>query len=207
VAQDRVVCIVDDDEAVRDSLQILLETMGYPVQSFESGPEFLEACVALDAGCVLLDIRMPKMSGMEVQKRLNDIRPDYPVIIVTGHGDVTLAVQAMRAGAADFIEKPFQEDALLASVEHALSLAEQAHLQGEVVAAVKQNIERLTPREREVFDQLIIGHANKVIARALECSPRTVEIHRARVMEKMEATSVAQLVRMALVVGIEIAAN
>ena len=207
MAQDRVVCIVDDDEAVRDSLQILLETMGYPVRSFEAGPEFLEACVALDAGCVLLDIRMPKMSGMEVHKRLLDIRPDLPVIIVTGHGDVTMAVQAMRAGAVDFIEKPFQEDALLASVEHALSLADQAQRHGETVVRVREHVARLTPREREVFDQLIIGHANKVIARVLECSPRTVEIHRARVMEKMEATSVAQLVRMALAAGIEVAAD
>lgn len=202
--QDTVVCIVDDDEAVRDSLQVLLETMGYAVCAFESGPDFLDNCTTLETACVLLDVRMPKMSGLEVQKRLREIRPDLPVIIVTGHGDVTMAVQAMQSGAIDFIEKPFQEDALLASVESAVAQVEQSHHQVEVKAAIEVNIGRLTPREREVFDQLIIGHANKVVARVLDCSPRTVEIHRARVMEKMAATSVAQLVRMALAVGIEI---
>lgn len=200
----KVVCVVDDDEAVRDSLQILLETMGYVVHAFESGPDFLDACGALEAGCVLLDVRMPRMSGMEVQTRLSEIKSALPVIIVTGHGDVTMAVQAMRAGAADFIEKPFQEDALIRSVEHALTLAAQAQRQGETTAAVKHCLESLTAREREVFDQLIVGHANKVIARILDCSPRTVEIHRARVMEKMAAASIAHLVRMALAAGIEI---
>ena len=207
MSQDKVVCIVDDDEAVRESLQVLLETMGYTVRAFESGPDFLEACAALEAGCALLDVRMPKMNGMEVQQRLNDIRSDLPVIIVTGHGDVTMAVQAMRAGAIDFIEKPFGEEALLASVENALTLVDQEKRQAETVAAVKRDLERLTPREREVLDQLIVGHANKVIARILDCSPRTVEIHRARVMEKMGAASVAHLVRMALAAGIEIAAG
>lgn len=202
--QDTVVCIVDDDEAVRDSLQVLLETMGYAVCAFESGPDFLDNCTTLETACVLLDVRMPKMSGLEVQKRLQEIRPDLPVIIVTGHGDVAMAVQAMQSGAIDFIEKPFQEDALLASVESAVAQVEQSHHQVEVKAAIEVNIVRLTPREREVFDQLIIGHANKVVARVLDCSPRTVEIHRARVMEKMAATSVAQLVRMALAIGIEI---
>ena len=203
--QDQIVCIVDDDDAVRDSLQILLETMGYSIRSFESGPEFLEACATFGAGCVLLDIRMPKISGMEVQEKLKSIQPDLPVIIITGHGDVTTAVQAMRAGAIDFIEKPFEEDALLASVENALSQAQRLQQKDEIKDAIQRNMTRLTPREREVFDQLIIGHANKVVARALECSPRTVEIHRARVMEKMESTSVAHLVRMALAVDIEIA--
>lgn len=205
MAQEPVVCIVDDDEAVRDSLQVLLETMGYDVKAYESGVAFLENCAALEAGCVLLDVRMPGMSGLEVQQILQAERPDIPVIIVTGHGDVTMAVQAMRAGAIDFIEKPLEEAALLASVQNALSLAEQAHKQGETVAGIRRNLERLTPREREVFDQLIIGHANKVVARVLDCSPRTVEIHRARVMEKMDASSVAHLVRMALAAGIKIA--
>jgi len=205
MAQETVVCIVDDDEAVRDSLQVLLETMNYAVKAFDSGVAFMENCATLEAGCVLLDVRMPHMSGLEVQQRLRTERPDLPVVIVTGHGDVTMAVQAMKAGAVDFIEKPFDEDALLASVRNALSLAEQAHKQSETVTRIHQNLGRLTPREREVFDQLIIGHANKVVARALDCSPRTVEIHRARVMEKMGAASVAHLVRMALAVGIEIA--
>lgn len=205
MSQNSSVYIVDDDEAVRDSLQVLLETMGYTVMAFESGVDFLENCAALETGCVLLDVRMPKMSGLEVQQKLRPMRPDLPVVIVTGHGDVTMAVQAMHAGAIDFIEKPFDEDALLASVQNALSSAAQAHQKDEIKTAILSNIDRLTPREREVFDQLIIGHANKVVARILDCSPRTVEIHRARVMEKMEASSVAHLVRMALFAGIEIA--
>ena len=205
MAQIPTVCIVDDDEAVRDSLQVLLETMDYAVKAYNSGVTFLEDCMTLEAGCILLDVRMPHMSGLEVQQKLQTERPDLPVVIVTGHGDVTMAVQAMRAGAIDFIEKPFEEDALLASVQNALSLAEQAHKQDETVAGIHRNLGRLTPREREVFDQLIIGHANKVVARALDCSPRTVEIHRARVMEKMDAASVAHLVRLALAAGIEIA--
>lgn len=198
------VYIVDDDQAVRDSLEVLLETMNYSVKSFESGVAFLDGCMNLETGCVLLDMRMPVLSGMEVQQRLRTERPDLPVVIVTGHGDVTMAVQAMREGAVDFIEKPVAEDALLASIENALSIAEQAHKQEETDTRIKLNLARLTPRENDVFDQLILGHANKVVARALDCSPRTVEIHRARVMEKMEATSVAHLVRMALAIGIEL---
>lgn len=205
MSQESVVCVVDDDEAVRDSLQVLLETMDYQVKTYASGVEFLENCALLEAACILLDVRMPKMSGLEVQQRLKTDRPDLPVVIVTGHGDVTMAVQAMRSGAVDFIEKPFDEDMLLTSVQNALSLAEKTHYEDVVKAAIRDNIARLTPREREVFDQLIIGHANKVVARKLNCSPRTVEIHRARIMEKMTATSVAQLVRMALAVDIEIA--
>jgi two-component system response regulator FixJ len=179
--------------------------MDYAVKAYESGVAFLEESATLEAGCVLLDVRMPKMNGLEVQQKLQTERPDLPVVIVTGHGDVTMAVQAMQTGAIDFIQKPFEEDALLASVQNALSLAEQALKQDETVTRILRNLGRLTPREREVFDQLIIGHANKVVARALDCSPRTVEIHRARVMEKMDAASVAHLVRMALAVGIEIA--
>jgi two-component system response regulator FixJ len=179
--------------------------MGYAIRAYESGIEFLEECVALNAGCVLLDVRMPKMDGLEVQKHLQIRRPDLPVVVVTGHGDVKMAVQAMKAGAIDFIEKPFDEDILLTSVRNALARAEQVQRRDDETTAIYQRLERLTPRERDVFEQLIIGHANKVIARALDCSPRTVEIHRARVMEKMEATSVAQLVRMALAAGINIA--
>lgn len=205
MSQDLIVCIVDDDEAVRESLSVLLETMGYTVRTFESGPDFLDACASLETACVLLDVRMPKMSGIEVQQRLKELRPDLPVIIVTGHGDITMAVQAMRVGAVDFIEKPFQEDALLASVELAATQIQKSQEQSEANASIERKINRLTPREREVFDLLVVGHANKVVARALNCSPRTVEIHRARVMEKLEAASVAQLVRMALAVGMEIA--
>ena len=199
------VCIVDDDRAVRESLQVLLESMGFTTGTYDSGPAFLDACGTLKPGCVLLDVRMPRMDGLEVQKRLQAGHPALPVVIVTGHGDVKMAVQAMKAGAIDFIEKPFQEETLLASVRRALDMAEESRRQDETAAGINLHLERLTPREREVFDQLIVGHANKVIARALDCSPRTVEIHRARVMEKIEASSVAHLVRMALTVGIRIA--
>lgn len=205
VAQEWVVCIVDDDEAVRESLEVLLETMGYTVESYASGEAFLENCASLGPGCVLLDVRMPRMNGLEVQQQLQEIRHDMPVIIVTGHGDVTMAVRAMQAGAVDFIEKPFDEDALLSSVRTAISHVKEVHKSETFRTTVLRNLARLTPREREVFDQLIIGHANKVVARRLDCSPRTVEIHRARVLEKMDATSVAQLVRMALSAGVEIA--
>jgi two-component system response regulator FixJ len=204
MAQDNIVCIVDDDEAVRDSLLILLETMGFAAQAFASGLAFLDACETLAAGCALLDVRMPKMSGLEVQDRLQTILPNLPVIILTGHGDVTMAVQAMRAGAVDFIEKPFEEEALLTSVNYALSLADRAQRKNEITETVRQGIARLTPREQEVFELLVVGHTSEVIARALDCSPRTVEIHRARVMKKMEASSVAQLVRMVIAAGIEI---
>lgn len=205
MAEAPVICVVDDDEAVRDSLQILLETVGYAVRAYDSGPAFLDVCRDIETGCVLLDVHMPKMSGLEVQQQFYALRPDQPVIIVTAHGDVTMAVQAMKAGAVDFIEKPFQEETLLDSVNNALSLAERSHHKNELAAAAQQNIARLTVREREVFQQLVIGRANKVIARELDCSPRTVEIHRARVMEKMEAGSIAHLVRMALAAGVEIA--
>lgn len=200
--QEQTICVVDDDEAVRESLGILLETMGYSVREFESGIPFLEACEGLGPGCVLLDVRMPKMSGLEVQQKLQSMRPDFPVIIVTGHGDVPMAVKAMQAGAIDFIEKPFDEEALLTSITNALSIADMAKSREENRTSIQTNLDQLTPREREVFAQLIFGHANKVIARTLDCSPRTVEIHRARVMEKMEAANVAHLVRMALAVGI-----
>jgi two-component system, LuxR family, response regulator FixJ len=195
--------IVDDDAAVRDSLEALLMAHGYEVECFASGVDFIDACGEKSAGCVLLDIRMPRMDGMEVQSRLHAIRPDLPVIMITGHGDVSMAVRAMKAGAVDFVEKPMREEILLEGIEAALQIARESHRQQDLGAAAQSNMEKLTPREREVLEQLVIGRANKVIAQALGCSPRTVEIHRARIMEKMNARSLPHLVRLALAAGIE----
>ena len=204
MSQNRTVFIVDDDEAVRDSLDVLLEAAGYATETFESGKVFLEACKSDKSGCVLLDVRMPQMSGLEVLERLRASRPDLPVIMMTGHGDVAMAVGAMKSGAVDFVEKPFQDEPLLASVESALSIAEQQDQQQAMSTEARHHLERLTPRERDVLEQLVIGRPNKVIAHELGCSPRTVEVHRARVMEKMNARSLSHLVRMALSAGIDV---
>ena len=195
--------VVDDDDAVRDSLDALLTASGLDVELFPSGVAFLEACDELGRGCVLLDIRMPRMDGMEVQERLHARRPDLPVIMITGHGDISMAVRAMKSGAVDFVEKPLREEALLQSIESALQAARESHRQQSLGAAALGSIGRLTPREREVLEQLVAGRPNKVIAQNLACSPRTVEIHRARIMEKMEARSLPHLVRLALAAGIE----
>jgi two-component system response regulator FixJ len=195
--------IVDDDTAVRDSLEALLMAHGYEVECFASGIDFIDACDEKCTGCVLLDVRMPRMDGIEVQARLHAIRPDLPVIMITGHGDVSMAVRAMKAGAVDFVEKPLREEALLEGIEAALQIARESHRQQDLGATALSNIEKLTPREREVLEQLVIGRPNKVIAQALDCSPRTVEIHRARIMEKMQARSLPHLVRLALAAGIE----
>ena len=195
--------VVDDDDAVRDSLDAVLTASGLDVKLFPSGLALLEACDEIGGGCVLLDVRMPRMDGMEVQRRLHARRPDLPVIMITGHGDISMAVRAMKAGAVDFVEKPLREEALLQSIESALRTARESHHQQSLGAAALDGIGRLTPREREVLEQLVAGRPNKVIAQNLACSPRTVEIHRARIMEKMEARSLPHLVRMALAAGIE----
>ena len=197
------VYIVDDDAAVRDSLDVLLMAFGYETECFDSGIAFLDACEDVCQGCVLLDIRMPDMSGMEVLTRLHDRRPDLPVIMITGHGDITMAVRAMKAGAVDFIEKPIREEALVESVEAGLQIARQSERQRTICGTAHTNVQKLTPREREVLELLVIGRPNKVIAQVLDCSPRTVEIHRARIMEKMAARSLPHLVRLAMAAGIE----
>ena len=197
--------VVDDDEAVRDSLAVMLEAEGLAVEAFASGRALLEALApGQRPGCVVADVRMPDMDGLELLDRLmarDGGRP--PVIIVTGHGDVPMAVRAMKAGAVDFIEKPFTPELILDTVRRHLegpreACAEAPGEGGEVAL----RLGRLTPRERDVLEQLVIGRPNKVIAYELGISPRTVEIHRARVMEKMGARSLSHLVRMALAVGI-----
>lgn len=195
------VFVVDDDEAVRDSLASLLEAAGHTVETFASARAFLDAHASRQSGCLVVDIRMPDMDGLTLQERLAAEGARLPVIVVTGHGDVPLAVRAMKAGALDFIEKPFMEDAILQSVARALALAQSASVEENAAAGIAERLAGLTPREREVFDRLMAGKPNKVIAYELAISPRTVETHRARVMDKMQAQSLSHLVRMALQAG------
>ena len=194
---DRLVYIVDDDEAVRDSLQLLLESAGHVVQAFEAAADALSSCRTRAPACIVTDVRMPEMDGLEFQEKLAAGGIHVPVIVMTGHADVPLAVRAMKAGAVDFIEKPFGDDTILASIENALKRKPQV-----TDPALMERLGSLTPREREVLELLVTGHPNKVIAHRLDISPRTVEIHRAHVMEKMKAKSLPELVRTAMQAGV-----
>ena len=210
------VFVLDDDEAVRDSVVVLLECEGFRVESFASPVAFLESDAPSRRGCLLVDVRMPQMSGLDVQERLALDGRALPVIVMTGHADVPLAVRAMKAGAVDFVEKPFDEQTLIGSVKAALtrtvppSALPVAQAPAPAAAApapaaspeVMERLSSLTPRERDVLRWLIEGKSNKIIAFELSISPRTVEIHRARVMEKMRADSLPTLVRMALSAGL-----
>lgn len=192
------VFVVDDDQAMRNSLKWLISSVGLRVECSGSADEFLRTHQAGRPGCLLLDVRMPGMSGLELQEILESEGITLPVIIITGHGDVAMAVRAMKAGAIDFIEKPFNDELLLESIRRALSLDERLrHIQLER-AEVAERLVQLTPREREVMEMVTEGKSNKEIANDLGVSAKTVEAHRARVMEKMQAGSLAELVRMAL---------
>jgi len=194
--------VVDDDEAVRESLAALLGSLAFQVETFESGTAFLAALAPEWLGCLILDIRMPGLSGQQVQQAMTERKHPLPVIFVTGHGDLPMAVKAMKAGAADFIEKPFSEEALMESIEHALALNQQSSDGQDVDTELAQRIDNLTPREREVLVQVAAGNPNKVIAYELDISPRTVEVHRARVIEKMNARNLSHLVRLAIRAGL-----
>lgn len=198
----QTVFVVDDDEAVRDSLGALLESAGFEVESFGSGADFLDRLDPKRGGCIVLDVRMPGLSGLEIQEKLTEKRIALPVIIITGHGDVPIAVQAIKAGAIDFIEKPFGDDVILESVGRALEQGRRNKRDASSAVEIEARMARLTPREREVLGQLVIGNPNKIIAYELGISPRTVEIHRARVIEKMEARSLSHLVRLAITAGV-----
>lgn len=200
---ERCVYIVDDDEAVRDSLSVLLESKGHTVKSFGSAPEFLATAPSLPLGCLIVDIRMPEMDGLELQQRLIERTLNFPMIVITGHGDVPLAVRAMKAGAIDFIEKPFTAEAILDSLQAALASLDTPNEKDPAAAAATEKLALLSPREREVLAGLVAGLPNKSIAYDLAISPRTVEIHRARVMDKMGARSLSQLVRLALAAGVQ----
>ena len=192
------VYVIDDDDAMRDSLQFLLDSANFDTRLFETAQAFLEALPAITSGCVVSDIRMPGIDGIELLKRVKSAKVSLPVIIMTGHGDIPLAVEAMKLGAIDFLEKPFEDDRLLARIEAALQQAEAGvrneALTQEIVARVKS----LSPRERQVMDGLVAGLSNKVIARDYDISPRTIEVYRANVMTKMQASSLSELVRLAI---------
>lgn len=196
--REQIVYIVEDDEAVRDSLSLLLQSEGLPVKAYDRAFRFLEDWDRDMTGCLVLDIRMPEMDGMALQQALVERGSDLPIIFVTGHGDVPLAVEAMRRGAVDFIEKPYAEEELLDKIRSALSQNARQREAREERQWVLERLAELTPREKEIMDRMIAGQANKVIALELAISQRTVEIHRSRVMHKMGTHSLAQLVRMVL---------
>lgn len=193
-----VVHIVDDESAIRESLVMLLESSGHGAAAHADAAAFLDALDPDQPGCVVADLRMPGMSGLELQQYLKQSRIDLPVIIITGHGDVAIAVRALKQGASDFIEKPFDEDVLLRAVDDALDKGTLAFRERQALADIESRVAELTPREREVMDLVVQGMPNKAVAADLAISVRTVEIHRARVMEKMAAKSLSELVRMAL---------
>jgi two-component system response regulator FixJ len=203
-ADRRCAHVVDDELAVRRSLSLLLRAAGYEVQTFESGEAFLAAAEAeLPLGCVLLDLRMPGVSGLEVQRAMTERRLAHPVVLITAHGDVPVAVQAMKAGACDFIEKPFSGEEILRAVEAALDRCRAAEDEAREAEEAEARIAVLSPRENDVLQGLVAGRQNKVIAQDLGISPRTVEIHRANLMTKLGARSLPEVVRVALSAGVK----
>ena len=202
MSSESVVHIIDDDDAVRHSLEFLLRSAQLDVRSYESAKTFLAALPGIKSGCVITDVRMPEMTGIDLLRHLREIKNSLPVIVITGHGDVPLAVEAMKIGAADFFEKPFDDDLLLASVRSALNRLKEDTHRGAERAAITQRLATLSNRERDVLNGLVAGNPNKTIAYDLGISPRTVEIYRANVMTKMQAGSLSELVRMALVAGV-----
>jgi two-component system, LuxR family, response regulator FixJ len=189
--------LVDDDEAIRRSAGFMLKTSGFQVKTYESGVELLKEAPSLEPGCILLDIRMPGMDGLEVQQKLQEKGVSLPVIIMTGHGDVTLAVQAMKAGAVDFLEKPFEKAALLDAIDEGFDRLKQGEVGNERMRDAAIRIQALTGREREVLEGLARGLPNKTIAYDLGISPRTVEIHRANLMTKLGVRSLSEALRIA----------
>lgn len=199
---DAVVHVIDDDEAVRQSLAFLLRASKLEVKTYENAQAFLATSSTVEPGCVITDVRMPGMSGIDLLKQLREDDVALPVIVITGHGDVPLAVEAMKFGAVDFLEKPFDDDTLLTSVRTALSkLADDSKRQAELTD-INERLATLSNRERQVLEGLVAGNPNKTIAYDLDISPRTIEIYRANVMTKMKAASLSDLVRMALIAGI-----
>jgi FixJ family two-component response regulator len=192
------VFVVDDDEAVRGSLKLLLKSIGLPVAAYPSAQDFLAAYLVEQAGCLILDIRMPGMSGLELQQQLNVRGAVIPVVFISGHGDIPMAVEAMQHGAFDFLQKPFRDQDLIDRVQKAMERDAASRDQLRQLGCIQKRLDSLTVREREVLGLMTLGKQNKVMACDLGVSQRTVEIHRARVMEKMEARSLAQLVRMML---------
>ncbi|MCF8476222.1 MAG: response regulator [Pseudolabrys sp.] len=197
-----IIYVIDDDEAVRHSLEFLLKTAGIVTRSFESAKAFLEVLPEINSGCVITDVRMPDITGIELLRRLKESHPDLPVIVITGHGDISLAVEAMKIGAVDFLEKPFDDDQLIAAVRAALNRDAGVSKRNAELGEINDKLAALSKREREVLDGLVAGKANKTIAFDLGISPRTVEIYRANLMTKMVANSLSDLVRMAMLADI-----
>ncbi len=196
------VYVIDDDAAMRDSLDFLLGAADFHVTLFESAQNFLNTLPTIDFGCVVSDVRMPGIDGIELLKHLKASGSLFPVVIMTGHGDVPLAVEAMKLGAMDFLEKPFEDDRLIGMIETALRRAEPGVKSEAVALEIQARIAGLSPRERQVMDGLVAGLSNKLIAREYDISPRTIEVYRANVMTKMQAASLSELVRLALRGGI-----
>lgn len=197
-----VIHVIDDDEAVRESLSFLLETAHFEVRVYESALRFLDALPHAQPGCIITDVRMPGISGLELLRQLTNLKTTFAVIVITGHGDVPLAVEAMKLGAVDFLEKPFDDDALITAVRLALSRRERNREHDTEKLEIHGRVAALSNRERQVLEGLVAGHPNKTIAFDLGISPRTVEIYRANLMTKMHASSLSDLVRMALMAGI-----
>lgn len=196
------VYLVDDDVAIRSSASFMLRSCGYTVKTFGSGVEFLEVVGELEAGCILLDVRMPEIDGLEVQQALRERGISYPVVVMTGHGDVSVAVQAMKSGAVDFIEKPFEKSVLLEAIEDGLARIRQSSSNLSRREQARARLSVLTPREQDVLQGLVRGHPNKTIAYDLGISPRTVEVHRANLMQKLEVASLSEALRIAFAAGL-----
>jgi two-component system response regulator FixJ len=197
-----LISIIDDDESVRKSLAFRLRAAGFRVAAYESALAFLDAPPDIGEGCVVTDIRMPQMDGMELLRRIKSSGPNLQVIVMTGHGDISLAVEAMKLGAADFIEKPFEDQKLLTMINAALNNAEASSRRDGKALEIAELMKSLTARERDVLDGLVAGRSNKDIGRDLDISPRTVEVYRANLMKKMQATSLSELVRIAIKAGL-----
>ncbi|WP_084396683.1 response regulator transcription factor [Henriciella aquimarina] len=197
-----LVHLVDDDEAIRHSASFMLRLAGYRVQTHKDGVSFLDDLPRMETGCILLDVQMPKMSGLAVQKELNARGVDMPVVVLTGHGDVSVAVQAMKAGAMNFVEKPYEKQVLLNALEDAFEEQKNRSMGSLQKADAEKRLAHLTPRETEVLEGLVDGLTNKAIANSLDISPRTVEIHRANMMEKLGVDNLSSALRIAFAAGL-----
>lgn len=202
MTDNRLIHLVDDDEAIRHSASFMLRHAGFRVKTYVDGVAFLEQAGEAEKGCILLDVQMPKMDGLQVQEALNERGVAMPVIVLTGHGDVAVAVRAMKAGAVDFVEKPYAKQTLVDALTRAFERLESRRKEDVLADEARGLIEHLTPREKEVLYGLVDGQTNKEIAMSLDISPRTVEIHRANVMEKMGAANLSTVLRIAFAAGI-----
>lgn len=193
---EQTVFIIDDDDAVRDSIKELVESVGLKAKTFAHAHSFLQAYARDQAGCLVLDVRMARMSGLALQVKLNEMDVELPIVFITGHGDVGMAVEGLKAGAVDFIQKPYHEQNLLDSINNALEVNTQNRTKSEKKSTLQEHVARLTARQRDVMELLVEGHANRAIAKRLGISPRTVEVHRHRVLQKCAVESVPQLIRL-----------